>query len=193
MDLSSIIGITITSVIAVVGWIIAIAQSRKNRKLEKANRLADRRYEAYSNFLKKMDEISAEMNKIPQKIMGEMTTSFLKSVLSDSEDPNQAVIAFNERLVSFLSDSLKPMSIMKQELSSLRLVASDEMLIYIYKMQALTNDLYSDFYSCLSKVSPKDTDSFQNLKSVGQSQRVLAFSTLYLEMTNQMRKEIQLS
>lgn len=193
MDLGGIIGIIVTSIIAVVGWIIAIVQSRKNLKLEKANRLADRRYEAYRDFLKKMDDISAEMNKIPQKIMGEMTTSFIKSAFSDSEDTNQAVIAFNERLVSFLSDSLKPMSIMKQELSSLRLVASDEMLLYIYKMQALTNDLYSDFYSCLSKVSPKETDSFQSLKSVGQSQRVQAFSVLYQEMTDQMRKEIQLS
>lgn len=187
------LGLILTSIFTVVGWIIAFYQSLKKRKLEKANRLADRRYEAYNSFLKKMDEISAEMNKIPQKLMGEMTTSFIGSVLSDSEDPNQAVITFNEQLVSFLSDSLKPMSIMKQELSSLQLVASDEMLVYIQKMQTLTDDLYRDFNSCLSKVSPKDTDSFQNLKSVGQSQRVKDFSTLYLEIKEQMRKEIQLS
>lgn len=187
------IELVITIILAVVGWLFAFLQTWKNRKLEKANRLADRRYEAYSDFLRKMDEISAEMNKMPQKIMGEMATSFLMSVLSDSEDPKQAVIAFNERLVSFLSDSLKPMSIMKQELSSLRLVASDEMLGYIQKVQTLTDDLYNDFYSCLSKVSPQDTDSFQNLKSIGQSQRVQDFSTLYHEMTDQMRKEIQLS
>lgn len=193
MENSGILGIIITSIIAIVGWIIVIIQSYKNRRLEKANKLADRRFSAYNSFLNKMDDINGEMEKLPRTMMSEMTTSFLTAVMSENEDANKAVISFNEKLVAYVSDSLKPLLMMKQELSSLKLVASDKMLENIHKMEILTDDLHSEFQTCLSSVSPQNTDSFQNLKSMGQSERAKEFAKLYEEMTNLMRKEIQLS
>ena len=189
MDKKDIINWTLI----IIGWLIAIIQSYRVRKIDKENKLADRRFSAYSEFLKKMDEISGEMNKIPQKMMSEMTINFLSSLLNKDEDPNKALITYNEKLVSFLSDSLKPMSIVKSELSSLRLVASDEMVACIDKMQTLSDDLYNDFSSCISSVNPNNTESFQNLKSMGQNQRLQEFTKLYTEMTDRMRKEIQIS
>lgn len=189
MSIESIIGWSV----ALIGWIVAGVQSHKNRKLEKANKLADRRFAAYNSFLNKMDAISGEMNKQPRSIMREMTTTLLSSIMDDNEDTNKAVVSFNEKLVAYVSDSLKPLLMMKQELSSLKLVASDKMLEYIHKMEALTDDLHNEFQLCLSSVSPKNTESFQNLKSMGQSERVKEFAALYEEMTNLMRKEIQLS
>ena len=179
--------------IIIAGWIFAAVQSYRLRQLEKKNRLADRRLSAYSDFLKKMDEISGEMNKIPQKMMSEMSINLLSSLLNKDEDPNKALITYNEKLVSFLSDSLKPVSIVKSELSSLRLVASDEMVACMDKMLILSDDLYNDFSSCISSVNPNNTESFQNLKSMGQNQRLKEFTELYAEMTDRMRKEIQLS
>ena len=40
----------VTIIIAVVGWVIAIAQSVRNRKLQNANMLAERRAKVYSAF-----------------------------------------------------------------------------------------------------------------------------------------------
>lgn len=186
-----IIGWSITIIIALAGWGVASIQSRKNRKLEKANKLADRRFEAYNSFLVKMDSIAQEMNKLPQTMIKEMTSSFLTSVMNDHEDTEKALVSFNEKLVSFVVDSLKPVLIMKQELSSLKLVASQQMLTCIQRMEVLTDDLYNEFSECLSSISPQKADTLQNLKSIGQSERVKAFAALYQEMTELMRKEIQ--
>ncbi len=186
-----IIGWSITIIIALAGWGVASIQSRKNRKLEKANKLADRRFEAYNGFLVKMDSIAQEMNKLPKTMIKEMTSSFLTSVMNDQEDTEKALVSFNEKLVSFVVDSLKPVLIMKQELSSLKLVASQQMLTCIQRMEVLTDDLYNEFSECLSSISPQNADTLQNLKSIGQSERVKAFAALYQEMTELMRKEIQ--
>jgi len=186
-----IIGWSITIIIALAGWVVASIQSRRNRRLEKANKLADRRFEAYNGFLVKMDSIAQEMNKLPQTMIKEMTSSFLTSVMNDHEDTEKALVSFNEKLVSFVVDSLKPVLIMKQELSSLKLVASQQMLTCIQRMEVLTDDLYNEFSECLSSISPQKADTLQNLKSIGQSERVKAFAALYQEMTELMRKEIQ--
>lgn len=193
IGIESIISWSVTIVIAISGWIVACIQTHRKRKSEQANKLADRRFEAYNNFWRKMDDISEEMNKIPQSIMNEMTTTYLTSVLEDSDNTNEALLSFNQKLITFVTDSLKPMMIMKQELSSLRLVSSEQMNVLIKRMQDLTDDMYNEYYSCLSTVSPNDSNSFQNLKSIGQSQRLKEFTALYNEMTDLMRKEIQLS
>lgn len=186
-----IIGWSITIIIALVGWGVASIQSRKNRKLEKANKLADRRFEAYNSFLVKMDIIAQEMNKLPHVILNEMTNSLLSSMMNDHEDTEKALVSFNEKLVSFVVDSLKPVSIMKQELSSLKLVASQQMLTCIQRMEVLTDDLYNEFSECISSIAPQNVDTLQNLKSIGQSERAKAFTALCKEMTELMRKEIQ--
>ena len=186
-----VIGWSITIIIALAGWGVASIQSRKNRKLEKANKLADRRFEAYNGFLVKMDSIAQEMNKLPQVMINEMTSSFLSSVMNDNENTDKALISFNEKLVSFVTESLKPVLMMKQELSSLKLVASKQMLTCIQRMDVLTDDLYNEFSECLSAINPQNADSFQSLKSVGQSERLKAFASLYEEITELMRKEIQ--
>ena len=186
-----VIGWSITIIIALAGWGVASIQSRKNRKLEKANKLADRRFEAYNGFLVKMDSIAQEMNKLPQVMINEMTSSFLSSVMNDNENTDKALISFNEKLVSFVTESLKPVLMMKQELSSLKLVASQQMLTCIQRMDVLTDDLYNEFSECLSAINPQNADSFQSLKSVGQSERLKAFASLYEEITELMRKEIQ--
>ena len=133
------------------------------------------------------------MSLQPQVLMKGMTTTFLKEILDDGADTNQALLTFNEKLVDFVTDSLKPMLVMKQELSNLRLVASDAMLQKIGALQNLTDDLVCEFQSCLKTVTPSDSSSFQNLKSIGQDERYKQFGTLYEEMTSLMRKEIQLS
>lgn len=193
MNAEVIIGWGITIIIAIAGWVFGAVQTHKNRKLEKANKLADRRYQAYSSFMSKMDDIAGQMSLQPQVLMKGMTTTFLKEILDDGADANQALLTFNEKLVDFVTDSLKPMLIMKQELSNLRLVASDAMLEKIETLQSLTDDMFCEFQSCLKTVTPSDSSSFQNLKSIGQDERYKQFGTLYEEMTSLMRKEIQLS
>lgn len=182
----------ITIIIAVVGWIIAAVEMRKNRNWQKKDTIANRRYEAYSGYLSKMDNISSQMRKVPQLIIGKMQTELISTVLKGG-NTDEAVINFNKQLSDFVSSSLEPMMTMKQELSSLKLVASSEMFVLINELQTLSEDLYNDFQNCLSKINPSKSEDFKMLETIGQDKRYERFSALDAEIKQLMRKEIQLS
>lgn len=186
------IELIITIIIAVVGWIIALIEMRKNRNWQKKDAIANRRYEAYSRYLAKIDEISGQMKKAPQEIIGKMQTELFSSMLKD-DNMDEALIKFNKQLADYISSSVEPMSIMKQEISSLKLVASPKMLVLLDELQALTDDLYNDFQNCLSKLNPSDTESFKALETVGKEKRYTRFITLDAEIKKLMREEIQFS
>lgn len=58
----------ITIVIATIGWSLAIIQFCYKRKWQKKDLLASRRYDAYSQYLRKCEEINENMRKDPQTI-----------------------------------------------------------------------------------------------------------------------------
>ena len=186
------VGLIVTILIAVAGWAFAIWQMRQNRKWQQRDKLADRRYEAYSKFLVTADSLSAEMKKSPQKIMGQMVKEFLSSIMADDADTEGALIKFNTELTKYLGTCVEPMCTIKQELSALKLVASPEMLELIDRLQFLTDDLYNDFHNCLAMVNVKNTESFQQLNTMGQDKRYWEYGSLYEELTKRMREEIQI-
>ena len=182
----------ITIIIAIIGWSLAIWQMRQNRKWQQRDKLADRRYEAYSKFLVIADSLSAEMKKSPQKIMGQMVKEFLSSIMADDADTEGALIKFNTELTKYLGTCIEPMCTIRQELSALKLVASSEMLVLIDRLQVLTDDLYNDFQNCLARVDVKNSESFQQLNTMGQDKRYWEYGSLYEELTKRMREEIQI-
>lgn len=186
------IELIITIIIAVVGWIIALIEMRKNRNWQKKDAIANRRYEAYSRYLAKIDEISGQMKKAPQEIIGKMQTELFSSMLKD-DNMDEALIKFNKQLADYISSSVEPMSIMKQEISSLKLVASPKMLVLLNELQALTEDLYNDFQNCLSKLNPSDAESYKALETIGKDKRYERFVPLDAEIKKLMREEIQFS
>lgn len=186
------IGLIVTIIIAIVGWVFALWQMRQNRKWQKRDKLADRRFEAYSRFLVIADSLSAEMKKSPQKMMGQMLTEFLSSIMAEEDNTEDALIKFNTRLTQYLSTCIEPMCTIKQELSALKLVASPEMLVLIDRLQVLTDDLYNDFHNCLARVDVKNSESFQQLNTMGQDKRYWEYGSLYEELTRRMREEIQI-
>ena len=186
------IELIITIIIAVVGWIIALVEMRKNRNWQRKDAVANRRYEAYSRYLAKIDEISGQMKKAPQEIIGKMQTELFSSMLKD-DNMDEALIKFNKQLADYISSSIEPMSIMKQEISSLKLVASPKMLVLLNELQALTEDLYNDFQNCLSKLNPSDVESYKVLETVGKDKRYERFVPLDAEIKQLMREEIQFS
>lgn len=186
------IELIITIIIAVVGWIIALVEMRKNRNWQRKDAVANRRYEAYSRYLAKIDEISGQMKKAPQEIIGKMQTELFSSILKD-DNMDEALIKFNKQLADYISSSIEPISIMKQEISSLKLVASPKMLVLLNELQALTEDLYNDFQNCLSKLNPSDAESYKVLETVGKDKRYERFVPLDAEIKQLMREEIQFS
>lgn len=182
----------ITIILAIVGWSIAIWQIYLNRKWQKRDALADRRYVIYSKFLAKVDELASQMSNAPQKLMGDIYTEFLREIMQEGADTDAATIKFSKKLAGYVSDSIKPMWVFKQELSSLKLIASDEFLEIIEAMQALTEDLYNDYQNCLNRLDAKNLESFKELETIGKDNRIERYTFLYTELSRLMREEIQL-
>ena len=60
----------ITIIIAIGGWGFGLYQMFKNRRWQQKDLLANRRYEAYSSFMKKLEEINKSMRNNPNMIYG---------------------------------------------------------------------------------------------------------------------------
>jgi hypothetical protein len=106
---------------------------------------------------------------------------------------DEALIKFNKQLADYVAGSIEPLLIMKQEMSSLKLVASPKMLVLLNELQALTEDLYNDFHNCLSKLNPSDVESYKELETIGKDKRYERFVSLDAEIKQLMREEIQFS
>lgn len=182
----------ITIIIAVIGWILAFINIYKNRQWQKKDILANRKYETYNRFLTKLDAISYNMRKSPQKIIGETLGNFLISIQKEDADINEELIKFNREISKFLQSSIEPIYIIKNELASLRLTASPDLQIKIDKLNLLSEDLYNDFQNCLSNISLKGPNNYKPLETIGNDTRWLLYSKLYEDIITQMKDEIQI-
>ena len=182
----------ITIAIALIGWVLAFIQMYKNRQWQKKDLLANRRYDAYNRFMVQLDSMSSNMKKFPQKMIGEMLGNFILAIHKEGANIDEELIKFNTEVSKFLQSSIEPLYIMKQEIAALKLIASPELLVKLDELQNLSEDHYNDFQNCLSKISPKDANSFKPLETIGKDARWQRFSSLYEEITILMKKEIQI-
>ena len=185
-----VISIIATSVIAIVGWIIAIVTMVKNRKWQKKDLLANRRYEAYSNFLKKLDEIHESIRK-PDKIyepVNEFTNTLTNGNLNE-EEISKALLRFCQKTLEHITTSAQSSMIIKQEINPLFLVASSELTKKLKKLQILLSDLYNDMQNRISAISVNDPNSFKCLEDLGQDTRFDEFNDLHNDIVTLMRKE----
>ena len=186
------IDLIITIIIAIVGWVFAFWQMYKNRQWQKRDALAERRYVIYSQFLAKVDEMASQMSNAPQKLMRDIYTEFVREIMQEGADADAATVKFSKKLADYVSDSIKPMWVFKQELSGLKLIASDDLLEIIEAMQGLTEDLYNDYQNCLNRLDAKNLESFKELETIGKDNRMERYTFLYTELSRLMREEIQL-
>jgi len=180
----------ITIIIAVIGWIWAIAQFCYKRKWQKNDTIAARRYDAYSRYMRKYEEISESIRKDPQAVYGITTDLMVKIMNGNSEEINNAVINFNQQLFDYVKRSCEPLLIIKQELNALLLIASSELLVRLNELKELITDFNNEAQNCLNQINVKDGNSFQVLNTLGQNTRWQRFKELNEEMIALMRKEI---
>ena len=178
-------------VIAFFGWTWGIIQFFINRRNQKKDKLIDRRFEAYSAYMKKADELMSNVRNDPNMIYG-ISTDFMQIALSgDEEKMNNALIQFNEKLLEFVKKATEPLLILKQELNSFLIICSDELSSKIEEFSLLTTDFNNEMQKSLSLISPNDSNSMvRQLETLGQNERWLRFESLNKEIINQMRKEI---
>jgi len=177
---------------ALLGWIWGIVQYvliRRNQKIDKA---IDKRFEVYSSFMSKADEISQNMRSDPKMLYG-VSTDFLTKILTGNEQTtNQALIDFNSELNENMKRSLQPIMILNQEMNKLKLVCSDSMLPKIEEYKKLANDYSDEFQIVLNNISiSKDINiTIKQLTNLGHNHRSALLVKLWKEIEIMMRDEI---
>lgn len=183
-------GLIVTIIVAVAGWAWGWYQFFKKRSWQKKDKVSDRRYEAYKNFMKKLDAVNESIRMNPNLIFGEMG-SLLKVLLDeDLEDKRSALENFLQSLMDMVKEATKPLLIISQEINELTLIASDELLKKLSDMRGLVDDLNNEMTNCLSIVSAKDPESFKAMETIGYNRRLSEYEELYEEIVQLMRKEL---
>jgi hypothetical protein len=135
---------TILIAIAILGWAWGIIQFVINYRNQKNDKIIERKYLAYSKYMKQVDEIMNNIRNNPNMIYG-ISTEFMQSMISGNEtDINSALITFNEKLINFVKQSSEPLIIVKQELNALLLVCSKELKDKIDVLIELVTDFNND-------------------------------------------------
>lgn len=103
--------------LGLLGWIWAVIQHILNRINQKKDKAIEKKFEVYSNFMDKADEISQNMRSDPKMIYGIATEFYSKIINGNEEEMNQALIDFNSELIEFTRKSVQPLMILNQELT----------------------------------------------------------------------------
>jgi hypothetical protein len=178
-------------VVAFLGWTWGIIQFLINRRNQKKDKLIDRRYEAYSAYMRKADELMNNVRTDPNMIYG-ISTDFMQIALTgDEELINNALILFNNKLLDFVKKATEPLLIIKQELNSLLIICSDDLASKIEELNHLTTDFNNEMQKSLSLISPNDSNSMiRQLETLGHNDRWLRFESLNKEIIKTMRQEL---
>ncbi|MDP3445725.1 MAG: hypothetical protein Q8T08_22930 [Ignavibacteria bacterium] len=182
----------VIAVIGLLGWIWGIVQYLLTRKNQKRDKAIEKRFEVYSAFMNKADEISQNMRTDPKMIYGITTEFYAKLINGDEQEMNQALIEFNAELIDFTKKSVQPLMILNQELNKLKLVCSDSLIPKIEQYKQLANDFNEEFQIVLNRISTKKDINLtaKELENIGHSNRTVLMGELWKEIEKMMRDEI---
>jgi len=182
----------ILAVLGLLGWTWGIVQFILTRRNQKRDKALEKRFEVYSAFMNKADEISQNMRTDPKMIYGITTEFFSKIISGDEEETNKALIDFNAELIEYTRKSVQPMMILNHELNKLKLVCNDKLLPKIEQYKQLANDYSDEFQIVLNNISQtKDINiTAKQLENIGHSNRTVLMADLWKEMEQLMRNEI---
>ena len=185
----------IITIIALLGWSWAIVQFFLNRHNQKTDKRIEKRFEVYSEFMIKMDEISNNLRTDPSIILGfsnDFMSKMLNAANDDTIDVNKVLLDFNSDLVTVTQKAIVPLIIVNQEINRLKMVCSQEMLPKIDEYKILVTDYIDEFQIALNKISnAKDLDvTAKELTNIGNPERNLRLTVLWKEIEAMMRNEI---
>lgn len=182
----------ILAVLGLLGCTWGIVQFILTRRNQKRDKALEKRFEVYSAFMDKADEITQNMRTDPKMIYGITTEFFSKIISGDEEQTNKALIDFNAELIEYTRKSVQPMMILNQELNKLKLVCSDKLLPKIEQYKQIANDYIDEFQIVLNNISQtKDINiTAKQLENIGHSNRTVLMADLWKEIEKMMRDEI---
>jgi hypothetical protein len=178
--------------LGILGWSWGIIQFILTRKNQKKDKALERRFDVYSAFMNKADEISQNIRTDPKMVFG-ITSEFLGKVVNgDENEISQALIDYNNELIEYTKRAIQPTMILNQELNKLKLVCSNELLPKIEDYKKIANDFNDEFQIVLNRISTKKDINItaKELENIGHSQRTIQMAELWQIIETMMRNEI---
>jgi len=177
--------------IGIAGWSWGIFQFFLKRKYQKKDKLTDKRFEAYTAYMKKSDELMNNLRTDPNMIYG-VSSEFMEIALrGDSEEINTALVDFLEKTKQFVKKASEPLMILRSELNSLKIICSKDLEKLIEEFDVLAVDFNNHMQQTLSNINPNDANKMiRELETFGQDERWQKFKTLNEDIINLMRKEL---
>lgn len=188
MELKDILIISL----AIGGWGWGIIQFFVNRKNQKKDKAIEKRFDVYSAFMNKVDEMSAATRNDPQMMVGITNDAISRIINGDELEGNRALTELNIKLMEQAKNGVKSAMIINQEFNKVQLVCSPKLLPRIDEYKALFNDYMDEIQVILNNLSG-NTDiskTAQAFQSIGQDKRTKRFGELHEEVKKQMREEI---
>lgn len=178
--------------IALLGWSWAVIQFFLNRKNQKRDKALEKRFEVYSAFMIKADEINQNLRTDPKMIYGIYTDFMGRLMSADENEMNQALLDFNNELIELTKKSVQPIMILNQELNKLKLICSNQLLPKIEEYRQLSIDFNEECQIVLNHISSnKDINiTAKELENIGHSERAKMIASLWKEIEGMMRNEI---
>ena len=183
----------ILATLGLLGWAWGIVQFVLTRRNQKKDKALEKRFDVYSAFMNKSDEINQNMRTDPKMSYGITTEFYSKLINGTEQEINQTLIDFNSELIEFTRKSVQPLMILNQELNKLKLVCSDKLLPKIEQYKILANDYNDEFQIVLNRISTsKDINlTAKELENIGHSNRTTQMAELWKEIEKLMRNEIR--
>ena len=186
------IGLIITIILAVAGWGVAFWQMHLKHKWQKKEKLVDRRYEVYSQCLKRFDEISTNVQHSSEDLLRNKLSEFAVAVLEEGADIESLTSDFQGYMINYMLNAVNPVVVMQRELSALKLVASQELLVIIEEMLSLATILYQEGIALISQLlRTNDLAMWQTADITNINVHSKRFEELQSKLLYQMRKEIE--
>lgn len=178
-------------ILGVLGWSWGVFQFILKRKYQKKDKLTDKRFDAYTSYMKKADELLNNVRNDPNMIYG--ISSELQEVIlnGDEEEINKALVDFNTKLLDFVKKASDPLMILRQELNTLQIICSKKLQKRIDEFNVLATDFNNHMQKSLSIINPNDANQMiQELQTLSQNERWKRFESLNNEIISLMRKEL---
>lgn len=182
---------SITIIIAIIGWILAIYQFMSDKVAKKRYAILNMKFEAYSRCIKKLEEINSITNKEIASFLS-FNENRKKFLFGNPEEFESSINSIFADLVNMLTNSTERIVMFKQELKSTLLVASKDVCRTINQLMVLIEDFEIEMNQCMSTISTDNPMSFMGVSKITENPKWLQFKQKDKELLQLMRLELQI-
>ncbi len=180
-------------VLAVVGWVLAIALLWRQWRVKQKTTALQKRLEMYTAYLSEADQLFLQVKTDPRAIYT-LTFDFIHEALSGGlEESQQAAQHFQLDIAAFILKINTPLNVLKQALGKLKPHSSKPISVKIDEIEYLIKD-YANELNLITKSLSTSSDinnELQKLQTIGYERRVQWMESINREIQSLMGKEIE--